>query len=236
MRGQRFVWQGKVQHVRLDPAEMPFAIWRIAPQGGRAMNAPMAAPPVAGRAGSALVQGRDHLSGARQVVLRCQQRRHRRFSRPDREARLHRRARRQHASGCCRSIRRRGATTATTSPTTATCIPTTARSPTSSASSRRRTRAASASSPNWSSTTRPTSIRGSSARASAKPGSTARNFYVWSDTDKKYAGHAHHLHRHRAVELDVGSGRRGLLLAPLLFAPARSEFRQSRGAEAKCCR
>ena len=35
MRGQRFVWQGKVQHVRLDPAEMPFAIWRIAPQGGR---------------------------------------------------------------------------------------------------------------------------------------------------------------------------------------------------------
>ena len=24
-----------LQHVRLDPAEMPFAIWRIAPQGGR---------------------------------------------------------------------------------------------------------------------------------------------------------------------------------------------------------
>jgi starch synthase (maltosyl-transferring) len=35
MRGSRFVWQGKVQHVRLDPADLPFAIWRIAPTGGR---------------------------------------------------------------------------------------------------------------------------------------------------------------------------------------------------------
>ena len=35
MRGSRFVWQGKVQRVRLDPADLPFAIWRIAPTGGR---------------------------------------------------------------------------------------------------------------------------------------------------------------------------------------------------------
>ena len=28
---RRFVWQGKVQHIRLDPAELPFAIWRIRP-------------------------------------------------------------------------------------------------------------------------------------------------------------------------------------------------------------
>jgi hypothetical protein len=28
------VWQGKIQHLRLDP-DMPFAIWRIAPQGVR---------------------------------------------------------------------------------------------------------------------------------------------------------------------------------------------------------
>jgi len=35
MRASRFVWQGKVQRVRLDPAELPFAIWRIAPTGGR---------------------------------------------------------------------------------------------------------------------------------------------------------------------------------------------------------
>jgi starch synthase (maltosyl-transferring) len=31
MRGHRFVWTGKLQRVRLDPADLPFAIWRIAP-------------------------------------------------------------------------------------------------------------------------------------------------------------------------------------------------------------
>ncbi len=35
MRGTRFTWQGKVQHVRLDPADLPFAIWRLAPAGAR---------------------------------------------------------------------------------------------------------------------------------------------------------------------------------------------------------
>jgi starch synthase (maltosyl-transferring) len=35
MGGQRFVWQGKIQRVRLDPAQLPFAIWRISPRGGR---------------------------------------------------------------------------------------------------------------------------------------------------------------------------------------------------------
>jgi starch synthase (maltosyl-transferring) len=35
MRGRRFIWQGKVQRLRLDPADLPFAIWRIAPTGGR---------------------------------------------------------------------------------------------------------------------------------------------------------------------------------------------------------
>jgi len=30
--GNVSVWQGKIQRVRLDPAELPFAIWRIAPQ------------------------------------------------------------------------------------------------------------------------------------------------------------------------------------------------------------
>ncbi len=42
--------------------------------------------------------------------------------------------------------------------------------------------------------------------------------------------HAHHLHRHRAVQLDLGPGRRPVLLAPLLFAPAGPELRQSGGA------
>ena len=38
--------------------------------------------------------------------------------------------------------------------------------------------------------------------------SSARNWYVWSDTDQKYHGHADHLHRHREIELDLGSGSR----------------------------
>ena len=40
-------------------------------------------------------------------------------------------------------------------------------------------------------------------------------------------GHADHLHRHREIELDLGSGSRPVLLAPLLLAPAGSQFRQS---------
>ena len=42
MRGQRFVWTGKLQHIRLDPRDLPFAIWRLAPPARRAMNAPQA--------------------------------------------------------------------------------------------------------------------------------------------------------------------------------------------------
>lgn len=33
-RGTRSVWHGKMQHLRLDPAELPFAIWRIGTQTG----------------------------------------------------------------------------------------------------------------------------------------------------------------------------------------------------------
>jgi len=29
MRGHRFTWYGKTQHIRLDPADLPFAIWQI---------------------------------------------------------------------------------------------------------------------------------------------------------------------------------------------------------------
>ena len=36
MRGTRSVWTGKLQRVRLDPAQLPFAIWRVAPVSGDA--------------------------------------------------------------------------------------------------------------------------------------------------------------------------------------------------------
>jgi GAF domain-containing protein len=34
MRDTRFAWRGKLQRIRLDPADLPFAIWRIAPARG----------------------------------------------------------------------------------------------------------------------------------------------------------------------------------------------------------
>ncbi len=34
MHGGQFAWHGKMQHLRLDPAALPFAIWRVAPAGG----------------------------------------------------------------------------------------------------------------------------------------------------------------------------------------------------------
>jgi hypothetical protein len=43
--------------------------------------------------------------------------------------------------------------------------------------------------------------------------------------------HPHHLPRHRKVQLDLGPGRRPVLLAPLLFAPARPELRQPASAQ-----
>jgi hypothetical protein len=34
MRDTRFAWRGKLRRIRLDPADLPFAIWRIAPARG----------------------------------------------------------------------------------------------------------------------------------------------------------------------------------------------------------
>ncbi|WP_322045782.1 maltotransferase domain-containing protein [Paraburkholderia sp. J67] len=40
MTGERFEWQGRWQHVRLDPNTKPFAIWRIAPIDGLPRETP----------------------------------------------------------------------------------------------------------------------------------------------------------------------------------------------------
>ena len=72
-------------------------------------------------------------------------------------------------------------------------------------SSTRRTRAACASSPSWCSTTRPTSTPWFQEARSSRD-NPRRDWYVWSDTDDRYRGRPHHLHRHRALELGVGSG------------------------------
>jgi starch synthase (maltosyl-transferring) len=33
LQERHFVWTGKQQRIRLDPAGLPYAIWRIAPSG-----------------------------------------------------------------------------------------------------------------------------------------------------------------------------------------------------------
>ena len=105
-----------------------------------------------------------------------------------------------------------------------------ARSPTSSTSSTRRTAAASASSPSWCSTTRPTSTRGSSARAGRRPGSPERDFYVWSDTPERYrdARIIFKDFEHSNWSWDPRGQR--VLLAPLLRAPAGPQLREPRRA------
>ena len=32
MRDTTFIWQGKLQQIRLDPSDLPFAVWRISPR------------------------------------------------------------------------------------------------------------------------------------------------------------------------------------------------------------
>ena len=100
MRGHRFVWSGKRQ--THPPRSRRSAVRDLAGRtaGSTMMDdvsiADAATTQAAAEREHAVVQGRDHLPTACQVVLRCQQRRHRRFYRPDLQARLHRRSRREH--------------------------------------------------------------------------------------------------------------------------------------------
>src|SRR5215470_4028165 len=68
----------------------------------------------------------------------------------------------------------------------------------------------------------------------ALPGSAERNFYVWSDT-KPVRGSTDHIQRVRTLELDMGSCRQSIFLAPIFFAPAGSQLRQPGGARS-CAR
>ena len=75
------------------------------------------------------------------------------------------------------------------------------------ASSARRTGAGCGSSPSWSSTTPPTSTRGSSAPAGARPGRADRDFYVWSDTPERFADARIIFKDFETLQLDLGSRR-----------------------------
>ena len=90
---------------------------------------------------------------------------------------------------------------------------------------KRPTNAASGSSPSWCSTTRRTSIPGSSAPACRRRQPGTRLLRL-ERHPREVPGRPGHLQGLRAVELELGSGRQGLLLASLLLAPARPELRQ----------
>ena len=190
-----------------------------------------------GRERSALVQGRGHLPAARQGVLRLQRRRHRRLRGPDAEARLHPGARRQHdlaaavlpVAAARRRLRHRRLPRRA-SATTARCDD--FREFVARGAPARPAR----SSPSWSSTTPRTSTRGSRRARRAPPGSPKRDFYVWSDTDKKFAGT-------RIIFTDTETSNwawdpvaEPVLLAPLLLAPARPQLRQSRTSSKRSSR
>ena len=61
----------------------------------------------------------------------------------------------------------------------------------------------------------------------ATPGSRWRNFYVWSNTTRQVQGGPDYLQGCGNLELDLGPRGGSLLLAPVLFAPAGFELRES---------
>ena len=63
----------------------------------------------------------------------------------------------------------------------------------------------------------------------APPGSPERDFYVWSETGREFEDARIIFLDFGIVELDLGPGSQGVLLAPLLRLAARPQFRQSAG-------
>ncbi len=184
------------------------------------------------RPGGALVQGRRPLPGARQGVLRFEQRRHGRLQGPHLEARLHpgprrlravaaavlsvaaqgRRLRRLRLPQRASAVRRGGGLQAV------------------------RARGAAP---------RPQGDHGARGQphlrpAPLVPGGAARagglaeaRLLRLERHRPEVQGHAHHLHRHRDLELGVGPGGEAVLLAPLLQPPAGSQLRQPARAEGR---
>ena len=64
----------------------------------------------------------------------------------------------------------------------------------------------------------------------SRPTSDARNWYVWSDTDHRFAETRIIFNDTEKSNWTWDATAAGLLLAPLLFAPAGSQLRQSAGA------
>ena len=177
----------------------------------------------------AVVQARGLLRDPHPRLLRRQRRRLGRLPRPDREARLPAVARDRLHLAAADVRRRRCATAATTSPTSSRSTPTTGRSTTSGtfveAAHQRGMRVIADLVMNHTSTDHPWFQESRSS-----PDVAEARLVRLVGHRRALPGRADHLHRHRAVELDVGPGRRPVLLAPLLLPPARPQLRQPRGA------
>ena len=159
----------------------------------------------------------------------CQRRRRRRLRGPDRRSSITSRTWGSPASGSCPSIPRRCGTTATTSPTTTGSIRPMARWRDFRRSSARPTARA----PGGDRTGDQPHLGPAplvSAGPAGPPGlERSGTSTSGRDTDQRYPGTRIIFHRYRKVELVLGSGGQGLLLAPVLLPPAGPEFRQSGG-------
>ena len=177
-----------------------------------------------------LVQGRRHLPAARQGVLRLQRRRQRRLPRPDRKARLHQGPGRQRRLAAAllsvaaqgRRVRRRRL------PQRAPAVRDAQRLPA------LRARGAPPGPQGHHRARRQPHVGPAPLVPGRAPGARgfgqARLLRLERRPDQ-VRRHPHHLHRHRVVELGLGSGREGALLASLLQPSAGSQLRQSPGPE-----
>ncbi len=219
---RRYTWRGAWNYVRLDPAERMAHIFVVHRQSElRSM-----------RPGSALVQGRDHLRSPRPRLLRQQRRRHRRLRRPDAEAALPARPRRHLPLAAAvlslaapgRRVRHRRLHVDQPDLRDARRLQALPR------------RGARAGHPRPDRAGHQPHLRSASvvpAGATRAEGLARARLLRVERHRHEVRRHAHHLHRHREVELDVRPGRRPVLLAPLLLAPAGPELRQPGGARGR---
>ena len=195
--------------------------------------APHGEGPMAKQRGSATdplwYQGCAHLRTARSRVQGQQRRWHRRFSRPDPETRLSPGPRASPASGCCPFFLRRSRTTATTFPIISSVHPMYGTiedfQAFLDAAHDRGLQVMIELVVNHTSDQHPWF----QAARQAPPRIAGARFLRLERHRREIRRRPHHLHRHRKIELDLGSCGQSLLLAPFLLPSAGPELRQSPG-------
>ena len=169
----------------------------------------------------ALVQASCHLLPRRRDVRRLERRRDRRLPRPLRAAATTSPAWASPASGCCRSIRRPTATTATTSATTTASTPAWA--------PRRLRRVHPQAQDRASASSLDLVVNHTSDQhpwfqaARSDPKSPYRDYYIWSETGRRTPTEGVVFPGVQEVDLDLRPCGQGVLLPPVLQPPAGSQ-------------